>query len=235
MKQDQITKSANIFVVKKHDKHYSDEGPSERDLETRWRYYIASYSSLEDTDGINKQNLSAVLLFRNLHAIGADPKSERFPPVALPSTDTVPEGQEGGTQATQPTSQDSGPEVGVGDRILARFLAVKNDERLVLRIAVNNYHPIFQPGTAEGFFEDLKQREGGVEGVKEVEECKHHREEVMKDSFLMNNPGMKGLSKEEVEKRNEEFAVLAGGDEKKAGIAQAEEEGADAEKMEVDG
>ena len=227
------TKTAKVFLVKKDDTAYSDDGPSERDLETRWRYYIASFTSLEDTDGIDKKKLTPVLLFRNLHALGADPKSERFPPLALPATDSAAEGQDAATQAT---SQDSGTEAGIGDRLLARFLTVKNDERLVLRIAVNNYHPIFQPGTAEGFFEDLKQREGGEEGVKEAEVCKLHREEAVKEVFVMNNTGMKGLSKEEVEKRNEEFGVLASGVEKKVEgeKAKAMEMEGEGEKMEVD-
>ena len=218
-----------IFLVKK-DSFYADDGPSERDLENQWRYYIASYTSLEDTDGIDKKFLSPVLLFRNLHALGADPKSDRFPPLAAPPAEPAPEGQDAAAGMTQSTSQDSGVEAAVGGRLLERFLAAKNDERLILRIAVNGYHPIFQPGTAEGFFEDMKQREGGEEGVKDAEECRHHREEAMRDGFLMNNPGMKGLSKDEVEKRNEEFTVLAEGKERKIEIV-GDVEG---EKMEVD-
>lgn len=166
-----------------------------------------------------------------MRALGADPKSDRFPPVTLPPpTDSAPDTQDAAAHATQSTSQDSGAEAALGGRLYERFLTAKNDESLVLRISVHGYFPIFQPGTAEGFFEDLKQREGGLEGVKEAQVCRVYREEVMKDGFLMNNAGMKGLSKEEVEKRNEEFSVLAKGKERKV-EAIGDGEG---EKMEVD-
>ena len=145
-----------------------------------------------------------------MHALGADPKSVTFPPATLPTADSEA-GPEGST--TQSSTQDpySAQATGLGRRLLDRFLGAKNDERLILRIAVNSYHPLFQPGTYEGFFEDLRQREGGAEGVKEAEETRVVREESVREGFVMNNLGMKGLSKEEVEGRNEGFARLASG------------------------
>ena len=197
------------------------------EIESRWRYYIASYTSLEDTDGIDKKRLRPVILLRNMHALGADPKSDTFPPATLPTSDpeTAPDGT-----TTQPSTQDP-YDAGLGRRLLDRFLGAKNDERLMLRIAVNSYHPLFQPGTYEGFFEDLRQREGGAEGVKEAEETRLVRDESVREGFVMNNLGMKGLSKEEVEKRNEGFSRLATGEEG-AKVGEGVEEG---EGMEVDG
>ena len=160
-----------------------------------------------------------------MHSLGADPKSDRFPPLPLPTSNngaSAAEGQDGQLQ----TAGD-GEEAEVEDRLMARFLTANNDESLTLRIAVNNLHPLFQPGTAEGFFEDLRQREGGEEGVKEAEEMRGLREEGVREGFVMMNAGMKGLTREEVDGRNEGFGRLV------AGEAEAEAEGK-GEKMEVD-
>ena len=182
-----------------------------------------------------------------MHTLGADPKSERFLPLALPPTESTGAVEDQHDQhqlpMTTPTTTEEGAtggeEATVGDKLLARFLAAKNDERLVFRISVNNFHPVFQPGTAEGFIEELAQREGGDEGVKEAEEAKDMRGEGMKDGFLMNNEGMKGLSKDVVEGRNEGFGglvekgveeMLGLGGEAETGEAEREGEG-----MEVDG
>ena len=237
-KQDLASKMVKIYLVKKEDPYYSDEGPSDRDLENRWRYYIANYTSLEDTSGIDKKQLSPVLLVRNIHALGADSKSERFPPLAVQASETTAENQDANTHGAASTSQETGTDSnGVGERLLSRFLSAKNDERLILRIAVNNYHPIFQPGTAEGFFEDLWQREGGEEGVKMAEETRDLRKEGMIEGFLMMNAGMKGLTKEGVEGRNEGFVALKEGRESNIVKGEVVEGGVvegDGEKMEVD-
>ena len=72
--------------------------------------------------------------------------------------------------------------------------------------------------TAEGPFEDRKQREGGEEGMEEAQECKLHGEEAVKKEFVMINPGTIDLSMEEVEKRNEELRALASGRRRKWGV-----------------
>ena len=193
-----------------------------------WRKYIASYTTFEDTDGIDKRLLTPFLLQRSLHAIGYDLKtSDTFPPVTLPVPTTVDtDAPEGTTQAAQPSTS------AVAEKLLNRFLNAKNEEKLILRIALNNYHPLFQPGSYEGFFEEFRERAGGKEGVEEAEEVKSYREEQVKERYVMNNDGMRDLSREEVEKRNEGFSALAKGDDvlaAKDGVADA------GDGMEVDG
>ena len=221
-----------IFLVRKDDPQFSAEGMSELDKENQWRYYIASYTTIGDTDGVNQETLTPVLLYKNMHAVGADPRSNRFPPLPLPLPEPAVEGQEAPRTTTEVDIEGSA----VGDRLLARFLAAKNDEGLVIRIAVNNYHPLFQPGTAEGFFEDMGQREGGEEGVREAEGARSVREEGMKDGFVLNNEGMEGLSKDQVEERNANFVQLSGGDSgARAEVEKREADGGvEDEKMEVD-
>jgi paired amphipathic helix protein Sin3a len=190
-------------------------------MEDKWRYYIASYTSLEDTEGVNKTLLSPVVLARNIHALGVDPKSDTFPPFNL--TADI-EGQDP-TAIAQAAGQEGTLPATIGDRLLKRFLTARNDERLILRIAVNNYHPIFQPGTAEGFYEDPSERVGGEEGVKIAQDAKGWREERMEEGFVMNHKGMHDVSADVVEKANEAFAEVVDG---KAGSGEA------GEKMEVD-
>ena len=199
--------------MKKDDPFYVDEFPSAYDIEEQWRYYIASYTSLEDTEGVDKKLLTPVVLARNVHARGVDPKSDTFPPLSF-SADA--EGQD----ATAANGETQGPSL--GDRLLSRFLAARNDERLIMRIAVNNYHPIFQPGTAEGFYEEDPQREGGGEGVKMAVEAAKERE---LEKFVARNEVTKGLSEEVVREADEVF-------DKKVGTNENEGVG---ESMEVDG
>lgn len=216
--QDDEIKAARIFLVKKDDWFYVDDFPSERDLEDRWRYYIASYTSLEDTEGVDKKFLSPVILHRNVAALGIDPKVDNFPPFTYNTDsegqDVVASGQEG---------EDGGDPI--GKRLLNRFLATRNDENLIMRIALNSYGRVYSPGTAEGFYQDPAIRAGGQEGITEADEAQGVREEEMKTKFEMNNSGMKDVSKEVVEKANEAWMGVVEG--KEAG--QGEGEG-----MEVD-
>jgi hypothetical protein len=57
----------------------------------------------------------------------------------------------------------------------------------------------------------------------------------MREKYVMNNLGMKGLSREEVEKRNEDFRLLANGEVKADGEVGGERGEAEGEGMEVDG
>jgi paired amphipathic helix protein Sin3a len=170
-----------------------------------------------------------------MNALGADPKSDSFPPQPLPVTDSEPAADGTPTQASSQDHPAPYDNTALGNKLLARFLGAKNEEKLILRIAVNNYHPLFQPGSYEGFFEDLRQREGGEQGVKEAEETRGVRHEVMREKYVMNNLGMKGLSREEVEKRNEDFRLLANGEVKADGEAGGDGGEAEGEGMEVDG
>lgn len=219
----------NVYIVKKDDPQYTTDGAALLDQEGAWQYYLASYTSMEDTVGVDQKRINQPILMRNMRSLGADPKSERFPP--LPRVGAAGDAPEGlHNLPTTGDNADSG-EANVGNRLLARFLTAQNEEKLVVRIAVNNYHPLFQPGTAEGFFEDMKQRQDGETGVKDAEEARGTRAESMTDGFVMMNAGMRGLSKEEVEKRNEEFERRAGEGRVEKVLAE-EEDGV--EKMEVD-
>ncbi|KAK5116341.1 hypothetical protein LTR85_009313 [Meristemomyces frigidus] len=223
--QDQTKQKVNIFLAKKDDPAYFESGISPMDQENRWRSYISSYQTFDPTDGVPKQNLNFPLLERNMRDMGANPKSMSYPPSPPPqSTDVGAEGT-------------SGANASGSDRAYSRLLAAHNEEKLDLRISVNGYKAVFQPKTQEGFSEPLRERGGDEGSIRDAEEDLQHREEVMKDSYLMNNKGMVGMTKEEVEKANEAFATLAGGGAENgaAEVAAGEEEDANWGRMELDG
>lgn len=137
-----------------------------------------------------------------MYAQGADPKSDSFPPASLRSED-------GHHADGSPANADGG----LGGDLMERFMTVKNEDNLVIRIAVDDYHPVYQPHGQEGLIESMKLRDGGKEGVKEADGTRLFREEAFSEGYVMNNSAMKGVSKEEVEKKNEAFAKLIDGRE----------------------
>lgn len=190
----QNKQKTNIYLVKKDDPAYFDDGVSPLDQENRWRAYISSYQTFDPTDGVPKESLNIPMLARNVRAVGADPTSLSYPPSPpLQPTDIGGE-RISGTPGSDPAY---------------RFLAAKTEENLQFRISVNGYKTVFQPKTQEGW--SMPERESGAddESVKEARDDALHREDVMRDTYLMNNKGMVGMTKEEVEKANEGFTKLA--------------------------
>ncbi|KAI5365969.1 putative transcriptional regulatory protein Sin3 [Septoria linicola] len=176
---DQVASKVKIFVSKREDP-VADDGLSALDREQRWRYYIASYTSTDATAEVDKSAVEMPFLISNIKQAGVDPMAETFPPTT-------------NDEAHSPRS---------------RFLDIKNEERLELRIAVNNYRTFFQANSFESFHPGLAEREGGESGVRSASDAKEHRLETVKDRYEMNNSGMRDLSKEDVEKKNSAFTSL---------------------------
>ena len=179
-KQNQSENKISIYLAKREDQNTADELMA-MDYESRWRYYIASYTSVDNTDGVDISSISYPFLMGNMRVYGADPHAEAFPPVI-----------DDAHQAAY--------------ALKSRFLDMKSDERLNVRIAVNNYRAFFQPETHESWHALMRDRDGGKTGVEGAEEIHSQREDTMKDTFLINNSGMKDLSKEDVERKNAGFA-----------------------------
>lgn len=223
--QEQSKQKVNIFLAKKEDPAYFENGVSPLDHENRWRSYVASYQSFEPTEGVPKAQLELPMLDRNMRGMGANPKSLSYPPSPpLQATDI----------GAESTSAANGTD---SDRAFNRLLAAQSEEKLDIRISVNGYKAVFQPKSQEAFSEPLRERGGDERSVRDAEEDLQHREEVMKDSYLMNNKGMVGMTKEDVERANEAFAKLAGSGAEtgEAEAAAVDEEGVNGERMEVDG
>lgn len=176
-KQDQLANKVRIYLTKKDDP-IGDDGLSVLDRETRWRYYIASYTSVDNTEGIDINKVSYPFLMSNIKAYGADPRSESFPPAAAESFRSA-----------------------IADK--SRFLDVKNEERLALRIAVNNFKPFFQAGTWESWHSSLMDRTNGEAGIEQAEEVTEYRDDTLKSVIL---------EKYQADKADATFAELLQGD-----------------------
>lgn len=190
--QDQETRAARIYLVKRDDPTF-DDSLSTADREHRWRYYLASYTALPATEGIATDHLTRPILTRNLRASGANPNSTTYPPSPL----------------------DSAAE----QRIEHRFDHLRGEEKLVMRIGVETYQTVFQPNTQEGWFEVLAEREGGKEDVEMRVETGERRKEDVRDKFEIMNKAMEGAKHEDVERAKDGFLrvvegkVAEGGDE----------------------
>lgn len=112
--------------MKKDDPLY-DHSLSTTDRDHRWRFYVASFNSLDPTQGVDHSKLSRALLPRNLRKAGADPRS---------------------TAQTPATSGDGQDEDTAFER---RLESINANEALVMRISVGEYKRVFDPDTADSW------------------------------------------------------------------------------------
>ena len=182
-KQDQESSLLKFFVSKREDP-IADDGLSVLDRDQRWRYYIASYTSTDPTADVEHSAMDMPFLPGNITSAGA-----YADPLAIDST------------ADEATQQ-------LAARREERFMDVKNEEKLVMRIAVNNYRIFWTVNSYEGFHASLHLRDGGVEGVKAAEKVREWRTDTLRERYEINHAAMRDLSKDEVEKKNSGFGEL---------------------------
>ncbi|KAK1823229.1 Transcriptional regulatory protein sin3 [Friedmanniomyces endolithicus] len=220
---DQAKQTIGIYLAKKDDPAYFDDGLSPLDEENRWRSYIASYQTVDDTDAVPRETLRLPLLLRNARAMGTDPKSTSYPP----SPPMLP------TDRESDVTNGGGSRAAASERILARVLAAKNEENLLFRIEVHRYITKYDPESQEGWTQPLGEREAGEEGVRAAELGGVVRGEDMRETFGLNHAGMRGLGREVVEGLNMRFGRLV---ESGLGVEEEVAQGEDgADAMDVDG
>ena len=182
--QDQDSHHVRFYLTKKDDPTF-DDSLSAADKEHLWRYYLASYTSMTPTEGVDFLQLSRPILSRNIRASGIDPQSTTYPP-------SPADGDEASNQ-----------------RLQRRFDNNRGKESLVMRIAVNNYVRIFQPHTEESYYEDLVEREGSSDDDFSVTADTHdRREEMAKGTYARSHVHMKDFAQQDVEKLNVDFGKL---------------------------
>lgn len=160
--QEPINSKVQVYLAKRDDP-IADDGMTESQREDVWRYYIASYTSVDNTDGIDVGRVAYPFLMGNVRFFGADPRSESFPPAP------------------------------------GRFIDVKNEEKLEVRIAVNNYRAFFQPETFESWH--------STDAEDESLDWPPQRDDVVKD-MTMNSRAMVDMTKEDVENKNSNFLSI---------------------------
>jgi paired amphipathic helix protein Sin3a len=182
--QDQDSRHVRFYLTKKDDPTF-DDSLSAADKEHLWRYYLASYTSMAPTEGVDFLQLSRPILSRNIRASGVDPQSTTYPP-------SPADGDEASNQ-----------------RLQRRFDNNRGKENLTMRIAVNNYVRIFQPHTEESYYEDLVEREGsGEDDFTAIADTHDRREEMAKGTYARSHLHMKDFAQQDVEKLNVDFGRM---------------------------
>ncbi|KAK1757352.1 hypothetical protein QBC47DRAFT_375755 [Echria macrotheca] len=87
------------------------------------------------------------------------------------------------------------------------------NEGLVVRICLNSYKMVFEKGTCDSFVFDKRLEAPEEYALNQEKQRFLHdiREERLKDKWVTNNPWMKGMSHEEVQKMKDEYEKWKGG------------------------
>lgn len=111
------------------------------------------------------------------------------------------------------------------------WTTIASSEDLVIRVSVDEYKLRYDahPGSKEWFFHSDERRSGGGrEGIERAEKVKEQRAGRFAEKMVMNNAWMKGLSKNDVDAKNEEFRKFVKGETAFAGESRHDQEMVDA-------
>ncbi|QIW96222.1 hypothetical protein AMS68_001740 [Peltaster fructicola] len=175
---DPVIGQVGFWLTKKDDPTY-DSSFSLRDLEAHWRFYLASYTSLAPTEGVDPASLKRIVLPRNLRNMGIDAAASAA--AGTPSGDGTTE-----------------------DQVARRIHNVQAQEQLIFRIAVNSYQPLYQSGTADWWFMTPDERTGGSAGITEAADAKQRRQDFMTGIETTNN-AMTGMQPSDIAAATEAF------------------------------
>lgn len=171
---------------------------SRLEIEDAWRVYVNDYLSLAPTIGVDIDKVHLSLLRRNLRIMTND-----------------------GTINPSFGIEESNSESG------RRYDLAKARESLEFRISVEDAKIYYQVNSEESWQQPFAVREGGKQGVEDSVKTSAVREEGFQDSYVRNSTAMVGLSKADVEGKNESYGIMVkdgvnGADEGGAGIAMEE-------------
>ncbi|KZF26100.1 hypothetical protein L228DRAFT_225794 [Xylona heveae TC161] len=89
--------------------------------------------------------------------------------------------------------------------LAARYTPQETNENLVIRVCVNSYKILYEPNTTEWWYHAPKSVSENAEVSQQAERIKEKRNSRFQEKFIMNNEWMKGLSRDEVDRKNEDF------------------------------
>ncbi|KAK8164263.1 hypothetical protein IWX90DRAFT_487539 [Phyllosticta citrichinensis] len=84
----------------------------------------------------------------------------------------------------------------------------RSQESLVIRISLERFHIVFEPGSFEYLVKNDRARSGGKDGSAEMEQVKENRSNLAHEKLVMNNAWMKDLDKDVVDSRKAKFVKL---------------------------
>ncbi|KAI9741094.1 MAG: Transcriptional regulatory protein sin3 [Cirrosporium novae-zelandiae] len=121
----------------------------------------------------------------------------------------------------RPMLKRSFPAPGLEDEDYGNYLPLWSSDGLTICVGVNKYKLFYKANTHDWFVQSMKTR--GRIGKGTMEQISEKRANRFKEKFVMNNPWMKDLRKEDVDKRNEGFGNwIKGGWEQWQTIADAD-------------
>lgn len=181
--------SASVQIFKKEDSTFNDSLlPPER----KWAYYVAAYTSIDPTEGFKHDKVSLPYLRRNAEV------SQRIAAEAEAATSAADEGDNASMAASA---------AGIAPSVLDK---IQSDEKLEIRIELMTYGLNFAKKSEEYFV-----KSGALRLPPSAEEAEHTREErdeSARESTVVNNKWMKGLSKDRVDERKKAFQRLLEGE-----------------------
>lgn len=186
----------SIYLTKKDDPYYVD-GVHPMDADNRWRAYIASYSTVDATDGVDTSSLAYPILSRNVRLAGIDPKSTSYPP----------------SPPLQSNESYDDTTLSTVSRLVNRFNAAKAEENLILRISVDAYKPVFEPKSHETWIQPIAEREGGKRGIQETLDLQQHHDLAMEKMWVNESPVTAGLSTDQSARTRYVFQMMIEGRE----------------------
>jgi len=202
--QDQDNLRMTIKVFKKDEPTFD---VSRMLTEDQWRVYVTDYLSTGPTHGTPLDSVALPVLKRNLRLLSGEDGADA--PTDSNNTTTTANNGSGSGSVTNP-SASSDP--------ARRYDAVRAKEALEFKVAVGDYKMQFQANSDEYWHQPAGARAGLGRAAQEIgagtrmaEETARHRDEGVKDGFVVSNGAIRQLSKGEVEGREEEFRRLREG------------------------
>ncbi|KAK8225885.1 hypothetical protein HDK90DRAFT_496121 [Phyllosticta capitalensis] len=90
----------------------------------------------------------------------------------------------------------------------------RSQESLTIRISLERFHIVFEPGSFEYLVKNDRARSGGKDGLAEMEQVRENRSNLAHEKLVMNNAWMKDLDKDVVDSRKASFMKLVEGGSK---------------------
>ena len=91
------------------------------------------------------------------------------------------------------------------------YLPQWNEDGLIIRIAMNNYHILYEPGTTDWWVHDHQVRQRGMTGAEALRQL---RKRGFEERFVHNAKWMSDLSQEDVDGCIESYANMINGEPK---------------------
>lgn len=110
------------------------------------------------------------------------------------------------------------PKLDSGEQYSQYYKPLIHQDGLVIRICANSYHILYEPGTEDWWYRRSEDQAGESKDLPALTEKRNDR---FKEKFVNNPSWAQGLSKDEVDKSNQQFRSWVGTLEEESGPAPA--------------